>query len=211
MPNRILQFGTSRFLQAHADLFVHEARLAGQDIGPITVVKTSPGKERSGRVRHIARTGGFPVIIRGLLHGKRVEEQRQITSVTAALTAVEEWPALAARFAHETEIIFSNVSDSGYEIALADRSLTYAAPGIPASFPGKLLALLAARFAAGGASLLILPCELIAHNGQVLRGLLNGLADDWRAPLAFTNWLNTAVTICFVDISVQLLPGADDR
>ena len=140
MPNRILQFGTSRFLQAHADLFVHEARLAGQDIGPITVVKTSPGKERSGRVRHIARTGGFPVIIRGLLHGKRVEEQRQITSVTAALTAVEEWPALAARFAHETEIIFSNVSDSGYEIALADRSLTYAMMTAPAKRDPEVLA-----------------------------------------------------------------------
>ena len=37
MARRIIQFGTSRFLQAHADLFVHEARLAGQDIGPISV------------------------------------------------------------------------------------------------------------------------------------------------------------------------------
>ena len=40
MSRRILQFGTSRFLQAHADLFVHEARIAGQDIVP---EKRKPG------------------------------------------------------------------------------------------------------------------------------------------------------------------------
>jgi tagaturonate reductase len=43
MTRRIIQFGTSRFLQAHVDLFVHEARCSGQDIGPITVVKTTSG------------------------------------------------------------------------------------------------------------------------------------------------------------------------
>ena len=45
---RIIQFGTSRFLQAHVDLFVHEARVAGQPIGPITVVKTTSDADRSG-------------------------------------------------------------------------------------------------------------------------------------------------------------------
>src|SRR4051794_19036545 len=30
MSGLIIQFGTSRFLQAHVDLFVHEARQAGQ-------------------------------------------------------------------------------------------------------------------------------------------------------------------------------------
>ena len=33
MTRRIIQFGASRFLQAHLDLFVHEARCSGQDIG----------------------------------------------------------------------------------------------------------------------------------------------------------------------------------
>ena len=47
--SRILQFGTSRFLQAHVDLFVHEAREDGQDVGPITIVKTTSGGERDQR------------------------------------------------------------------------------------------------------------------------------------------------------------------
>ena len=41
-----------------------------------------------------------------------------------------------------------------------------------------------------------MPCELIAHNGQVLRRLLNALCDDWRASVIFSHWLNTHVTIC---------------
>ena len=44
--SRIIQFGTSRFLQAHVDLFVHQARREGQKVGPITVVKTTPGADR---------------------------------------------------------------------------------------------------------------------------------------------------------------------
>jgi tagaturonate reductase len=49
MTRRIIQFGTSRFLQAHVDLFVHESRAAGHDIGPISVIKTAPGAMRASR------------------------------------------------------------------------------------------------------------------------------------------------------------------
>ena len=86
MAQRILQFGTSRFLQAHADLFVHQARQAGQDIGPITVVKISPGAERAGRLAHLARPEGYPVVIRGLVAGAPVEETHNVTSVKATLS-----------------------------------------------------------------------------------------------------------------------------
>lgn len=34
----IVRFGTSRFLQAHADLFISEALKGGRAVGPITVV-----------------------------------------------------------------------------------------------------------------------------------------------------------------------------
>ena len=69
MARRILQFGTSRFLQAHVDFFVHEARLAGQDIGPITIVKTTAGGARDGRVEALGGANGFPVRFRG--HAER--------------------------------------------------------------------------------------------------------------------------------------------
>ena len=37
----ILQFGTSRFLQAHADLFISQAMTQGSALGPVTVVQSS--------------------------------------------------------------------------------------------------------------------------------------------------------------------------
>jgi tagaturonate reductase len=42
----ILQFGTSRFLQAHVDLFVSEAAERGEALGGITVVQSTeqPGQ-----------------------------------------------------------------------------------------------------------------------------------------------------------------------
>ena len=50
MTRRNIQFGTSRLLQAHVDLFVHEAGRSGDDIGPITVVKTSRAADRGRRI-----------------------------------------------------------------------------------------------------------------------------------------------------------------
>ena len=68
MATPIVQFGTSRFLQAHVDLFVSDARAEGQEAGPITVVQTSGSAARVGRLRGF---DGSPirVIVRGLEHG----------------------------------------------------------------------------------------------------------------------------------------------
>ena len=118
MPGRVLQFGTSRFLQAHADLFIHEAREAGQDIGPICIVKTTPGAERAGRVAAFADPAGFPVLIRGVEQGRRIERQVQVRSVTAALEAHRDWAVLKGRFAHSTEIVICNTGEAGYSVQL---------------------------------------------------------------------------------------------
>ena len=47
--NPILQFGTSRFLQAHADLFVSEAAQSGQALGNITIVQTTNSAQGAAR------------------------------------------------------------------------------------------------------------------------------------------------------------------
>ena len=80
MTRRIIQFGTSRFLQAHVDLFVHEARRSGEDIGPITVVKTSPAGDRDGRISAFKRgasvSGPYPGD-RGEQGGRRNSRSRE--------------------------------------------------------------------------------------------------------------------------------------
>jgi tagaturonate reductase len=95
---RVVQFGTSRFLQAHADLFLHEAREAGQDVGPITVVQTSGASARAGRVAAFGAPGGYPVIIRGIEAGAPVERRVTVTSIDRGLSAATDWDAVTALF-----------------------------------------------------------------------------------------------------------------
>ena len=196
MTTRILQIGTSRFLQAHADLFIHEARLAGQDIGPITVVKTTTGAERAGRVQAFADPAGFPVRIRGLTGGHDVDTMVQVRSVTGALDAHLDWPRLMRMFAGETELVISNTGETGYALSDADGQRPGSGIAVPSGFPAKLLALLRYRFEHGAAPLLILPCELVSENGKVLRHTLTQLAKAWGESGDFLGWLGRSVTIC---------------
>ena len=196
MTKRIIQFGTSRFLQAHADLFIHEARIAGQDIGPITVVKTTRGSERSGRVSAFGDTAGYPVIIRGLIGNKSIDYTLIVKSIDRAMMADRDWEELTHLFVNDAQVIVSNVGESGYAVPAEDEVKPPNGDQVPLSFPGKLLSLLAARYLAGGKPLLILPCELVTENGKVLRRILFDLADKWNLGAAFAAWMAGQVTIC---------------
>ena len=196
MTKRIIQFGTSRFLQAHADLFIHEARVAGQDIGPITVVKTTRGIERSGRVSAFGDKAGYPVVIRGIIDNKTVNNTLTIKSIDSGMIADRDWQKIRDLFINEAQVVISNVGESGYAIPTEDEVSAPAADQVPVSFPAKLLSLLHARYLAGAKPILILPCELISENGKVLRQILLKLTDKWKLDSEFATWLSTQVTIC---------------
>jgi tagaturonate reductase len=196
MTNRILQFGTSRFLQAHADLFVHEARCEGQDIGPITIVKTTPGNARGGRIAAFGSLEGFPVRLKGYKAGQLIDETTQVTSVSRAIDANVEWSTLQSIFAEETEIVISNVGETGYDLVANEQAVWGRLNTAPKSFPIKLLSLLFYRYEKGGKPLLILPCELVSNNGRVLRVLLLKISHDFQASKGFIKWLEESITFC---------------
>ena len=196
MAQRILQFGTSRFLQAHVDLFVHQARQLGQDIGPITIVKTTVGGSRSGRIDAVNNAKGYPVRLRGFDKGLLVDETITVESVAAALDANGQWQKLVEVFVQETELVVSNVGDNGYAASPEDKLRSPALDTVPSSYPAKLLVLLLHRFENGAAPLLILPCELLSNNGRVLRQLLTNLSESWNLSPAFKHWFFKSVMIC---------------
>ena len=172
---------------------MHEARLAGQDIGPISVVKTTSGAERRGRIDAMRRPEGYPVRIRGYRDGGVVDETVQVHSVDQALTAAEDWPAIVTLFAEDAEIAVSNVGERGYEISDEDLHRPLASDRVPASFPAKLLLLFLARHAAGGKPLLFLPCELVPSNGDVLRQHIETLGSAWQLSAPFLDWSRSAI------------------
>ena len=192
MSQAILQFGTSRFLQAHVALFVSQAMDGGQAIGGITVVQTTDNPASAGRVAALASAKGYPVRIRGLLHGERVDQLLTCQSVREALQASADWPRLL-EVATEVRVIVSNTADRGYQLDARDSAAVLNEPlSVPHSFPAKLLVLLRHRWQCqAAAELSIFPCELIERNGDTLRDLVVQLAQDWQLPQDFIRWLGT--------------------
>lgn len=199
----VLQFGSGRFLRAFADLFIHEARQAGQDIGRIVVVQsTGTGRARLFNEQH----GRYRIGIRGIRDGTRIDESVEVESVSRALSATEDWEAvLDAGRDPSTEYILSNTSEIGYDVpetelrdgALRDGRMRDGAlrdDSPPGSFPGKLLAVLLARYENGGAPVTVIPCELIDGNAGALRGLVCALGRKRRLGDGFLGWLEEGVT-----------------
>lgn len=169
MKTPVIQFGTSRFLQAHADLFLSE----GTPAMAITVVQTSGDPARAGRLAALAAPDGYPVRIRGKQDGRVIDVERRVTSVKRCLSLTDQFEKVRSVFIEEVQFVLSNTGDSGYE-AKAEDGLPTFSPAM--SFPAKLYHLLAARHAAGAPPLTVLPMELIADNGKVLRGIVVSVA-----------------------------------
>ncbi|MBX9456983.1 MAG: mannitol dehydrogenase family protein [Rhizobium sp.] len=192
MITPILQFGTSRFLQAHADLFVSEAMKQGKALGPITIVQTTGSSERSARLAALAAPDGFPVHVKGKKDGQVVDEVVQVTSVVRALSAIAEWREVERIFAGEAKLVICNTADKGYD---TDHEAGSMPESVPVSFPGKLVKLLLARFRQSGEGLTILPAELIPQNGETLRRIVRRLSETWRLEDDFLAWLDEKVLL----------------
>lgn len=185
MRTPIVQFGTSRFLQAHVDLFVSAALPAGDAVGPITVVQTTASPDSARRVAAFNAPGGFPVRIRGLEDGAVVDRTELVTSVARAFAIRDDWDAVAAIVAEEATVIVSNTGDRGYEADPADRP----DGAVPNGFPAKLAKLLHARWRHRAAPIDLYPCELVTDNGAVLREAVLTVARGWGMAPAYLAWL----------------------
>lgn len=191
MNQPILQFGTSRFLQAHVDLFVSQALPRGEALGGIAVVQTTASAQSAERVQALSGGAPYPVHVRGLRAGVRINDTVWCNAVQTAWQARSDWPRVRSA-ALAAQVIVSNTGDQGYQVDArdgADALAPDAAP--PHSFPAKLLVLLHGRWQQDPhAALTLLPCELIARNGDTLRDLVITLGRACSLPPAFADWLH---------------------
>ena len=179
----VLQFGTSRFLQAHADLFLSEA-LPGER--PVTVVQTSGDPARTRRLHALTR--GYDVRIEGISNGRKVSETRRSDAVARGLSIGADLDEVTRIIAEEARVILSNTGDAGFRPRLEDREPHF---NTAMSYPAKLAHLLRARFEAGGVAPQIMPTELIQNNGSALRGLVLDAAP--KSDRTYRDWLADGV------------------
>ena len=205
LPERVLQFGTGVLLRGLPDFLIDQANRRGLFNGRVVVVKSTA----SGDVAAFARQGGlYTVAVRGLDAGQPVHANVVCAAISRVLVARTEWAeVLRVAASPALAVVVSNTTEVGLVLDANDE--VRAAP--PRSFPGKLLAVLLARYEAlGGAAapgLIIIPTELISDNGTLLRGILAELAERRGLSADFRQWLAEANTVCnsLVD---RIVPGA---
>ncbi len=180
----IIQFGTSRFLQAHVDLFVSEALGKGAAMGRIVAVQTTQSAESRKRIAAFVEGRPYIVQIKGIAGGAVVDNEVEVSSVGGGVDTNEQWEEVERLF-NEARCMVSNTADRGYETYASD-----AASGkTPRSFPAKLAKLLLARHRVGAPPITLFPCELTPDNGKTLRAAVLKVLDGWSVPAPTRRWI----------------------
>lgn len=192
MQTPIIQFGTSRFLQAHALAYFQTGTPAGA-APAVTVVQSTSDPARRGRLDALSAPGGYPVRVRGIENGQPVDRQEWVQVVRRGLGYDGDYTELQRIFVHEARWIVSNTADRGFDPQPAD-DLPHPDPA--QSYPAKLFHLMRARHVAGGGPLVVLPTELVPGNGDKLRARVGQIAAAQGIDPVFLDahiWANSLV------------------
>lgn len=205
LPEKVLQFGTGVLLRGLPDFLIDQANRQGMFNGRVVVVKSTDG---GGDAAAFERQDNlYTVCVRGIEDEQPVRQDVVCASLSRVLSAKSQWDeVLAFAASPDLQVVLSNTTEVGIVLDADDN--VRAQP--PRSFPGKLLAVLLARYEAfAGAAdkgLVIVPTELIPDNGTKLRGILRELAESQVPDVGFLHWLENANTVCnsLVD---RIVPG----
>ena len=203
-PEKVLQFGEGNFLRAFADWMINKANHQGLFQG--SIVLCQPIAQGLGPVIN-RQDGLYQLYLRGKLNGQVVDQRRLIRCVSRSLDVFTQWQELLDFVCgDELRFVISNTTEAGI---VYDPTCRFDdCP--PASFPVKLTRLLWQRWHAGKPGLILLPCELIADNGTVLRDTVLRHAADWALEEDFLRWLREENRFCntLVDRIVTGCPAA---
>ncbi|MES2180292.1 MAG: tagaturonate reductase [Gemmatimonadota bacterium] len=205
LPERVVQFGTGGFLRGFLDDFIHRANVQGTFDGRIVAV----GSTGSNRDRALTEQDGlYTLVVEGIENGQQMQEVRVISSLSRALSAVDDWQGvLEVARNPELKYVFSNTTEVGIMLHPTDGPDD--AP--PSSFPAKLTRFLYERGRTFGYDeahgVTVVPCELIENNGDKLKDIVLALAERWELGEDFYNWVSDEVPFCNTLVD-RIVPGA---
>ncbi|GAA0879708.1 tagaturonate reductase [Algoriphagus jejuensis] len=196
---QILQFGTGNFLRAFLGSMVQDLTEAGNPLN-ICIIQSTSGNAIN---RLAARDFNYHLLSAGFKNGQEVESISQITCVKAGLTLPDD---VETFFEYSTspsvKWIVSNVTEAGMVWKSEGEFAQFAA-----SFPGRLTQWLFKRFQAiPEADTIVLPCELLPNNGDLLRGFVLDHAKAWALSDDFVTWIEEKVTF-FNSLVDRIVPG----
>ncbi|MBP5280113.1 MAG: tagaturonate reductase, partial [Erysipelotrichaceae bacterium] len=160
-PTRIIQFGEGNFLRAFIDWFIQVLDDETDFNGGVAVVQPLA----TGRVKDLeAQDGLYTLLLEGIDNGELKRSIQVIDVLNQFINPYTEYADyLSLAENPDIKLVISNTTEAG--IVYDPKDTNY--DDCPASFPGKLLALLKRRYdyfmGDKDAGLYILACELIDY------------------------------------------------
>lgn len=206
LSEKIVQFGEGNFLRGFIDWMVDEMNRKGLFNGRIVAIQPTPHGKVVPKINE--QDGLYTVVLRGVMDGQITKKTQIVSSLSRGINPYENWrDVLKVAEDRNIGIVFSNTTEAG---------LTYQKEGYipnrsPLSFPGKLTAFLYHRYQNKGPGVIIIPCELLEDNGDLLREIVLKICDDWELPSHFKKWVQHENQFCntLVDRIVTGFPAED--
>ncbi len=203
-PERIIQFGEGGFLRAFVDWIVFNMNEKTNFNSSIVVVQPI----ENGLIDILnAQDGLYHLNLQGIDKDQPVDSIQLIDVISRGLNPYkhfEDYLQLAEN--PEMRFIVSNTTEAG--IAFDPNCKLTDAPA--KSYPGKLTQLLYHRYktfdGATDKGFLIFPCELIFHNGQMLKKCIQQYITLWELGEDFLQWFDQSCGI-FSTLVDRIVPG----
>ncbi len=203
-PVKAVQFGEGNFLRAFIDYQIDVMNEKTDFNGSVVMVQ--PLQNGMGDMIN-AQDAVYTTILSGVENGKRVEEDRVITSVKECINPYKDYEKYIALADNpDLRFVFSNTTEAGIaydpSVCLEDKPQS--------SFPGKVAAFLYRRYKTFNGDknkgLIFIPCELIDKNGQFLRKWVLKHAEDWKLEKEFSEWIDASCDFC-CSLVDRIVPG----
>lgn len=200
---KIIQFGEGNFLRAFVDWMMEK--------DSVVVVKPRPGK---GLENLISQQCRYFVCVQGMKDGQVIDNIEKMESISRAFNPYEAYDEYL-RLAEQESIRFviSNTTEAG--IAFDPECKLTDTPAL--SYPGKLTQLLYHRWqhfkGATDKGIIVLPCELIFHNGKNLQKCIKQYIELWGLEADFQKWVDECCPIynTLVDRIVSGAPTEEEQ
>lgn len=203
-PERIIQFGEGNFLRAFVDWIVFNMNNKADFNSSVVIVQPLA----NGMIDMLNDQDGlYHLNLQGLDKGKAVDSIELIDVVSRCLnpySQFQDYLKLAEN--PDMRFVISNTTEAGIafdESCKLDDALA-------SSFPGKLTQLLYHRFktfdGAMDKGLIMLPCELIFHNGTELKKCIEQYIAFWNLGEEFAQWFEKACGV-YCTLVDRIVPG----
>jgi len=196
---QILQFGTGNFLRAFLGSMAQDLTEAGNPLN-ICIIQSTSGNSIN---KLAAQDFKYNLLVAGFKDGQEVESIREINCVKDGLSLPDESEKFF-QFSASPSVkwIVSNVTEAGMVWKNEEEFEQFAA-----SFPGRLTQWLYKRFQAiPDTETIVLPCELLPNNGDLLKDFVLDHAKAWGLSAEFVTWVGEKVTF-FNSLVDRIVPG----